>query len=125
MPLTEETAQQLIAQVATANARLALIQHELRRLPALSEDMAVVKSQMLALLGNGQPGRIVRLEASVAANEQQAREQEQKLLALISQRAEESAFFRGKLSGVAIMAGSLSGLLALIFEAVKMLKAIR
>ena len=69
MPLTEETAQQLITQIATANTRLALIQHEIKRLPALCEDMAVVKSQLLALLGNGQPGRISRLEESVAATE--------------------------------------------------------
>src|SRR5215468_5362643 len=125
MPLTEETVQQLITQIASANARLALIQHEIRRLPALSEDMAVVKSQMLALLGNGQPGRIARLEASVAANEQRAREHEQKLQALISDNAEASAFLRGKLSGIAVVTGSLSGFLALIFEAVKVLKGIR
>ena len=125
MTMTEETAQQLINQIATVNARLTLIQHEIKRLPALSEDMAVVKSQMLALLGNGQPGRIARLEASVNANEQRAREHDQKLHALISQRAEDSAFFRGKLSGIAVVAGSLSGFLALIFEAVKVLKGIR
>ena len=125
MTMTEETAQQLITQIATVNARLTLIQHEMRRLPALSEDMAVVKSQMLALLGNGQPGRVARLEASVAANEQLAREQEQKLRALISERAEDNAFFRGRVSGAAIVTGSLSGFLALIFEAVKVLKGIR
>ena len=124
MTMTEET-QQLITQFATVNARLTLIQHEMRRLPALSEDMAVVKSQMLALLGNGQPGRIARLEASVAANEQRAREHEQKLHALISDKAETSAFLRGKLSGIAVVTGSLSGFLALIFEAVKVLKGIR
>ena len=122
MPFTEETAQQLITQIATANARLALIQHEIRRLPALSEDMAVVKSQMIALLGNGQPGRISRLEEGVAANEQRAHEQEQKLHALIADKAETTAFFHGKLAGAAIVAGSLSGFLALIFEAVKVLK---
>jgi|SRR5438270_282619 len=125
MPLTEETAQQLITQIATANTRLALIQHEIKRLPALCEDMAVVKSQLLALLGNGQPGRISRLEESVAATEQRANEQEQKLRALIADKAEASAFFHGKLAGAAIVGGSLSGFLALIFEAVKVLKGIR
>jgi len=124
MPLTEETVQQLITQIASANARLALIQHEIRRLPALSEDMAVVKSQIIALLGNGQPGRISRLEKSVAANEQRAHEQEQKLRTLIGDHAEASAFFHGKLAGAAIVTGSLSGFLALIFEAVKVLKGI-
>ena len=125
MSFNEEIAERLIAQMAAANTKLTLIQHDIRKLPALCEDIAVVKSQMLALLGNGQPGRISRLEASVFANEQRSREQEQKLHSLISQGAEASAFFRGKLSGIAVLTGSLSGLLALTFEAVKFLKGIR
>jgi len=125
MSFSEEMAERLIAQIAAANTKLTLIQHDIRKLPALCEDMAVVKSQMLALLGNGQPGRISRLETSVIASEQQSREQEQRLQRLISCSAETSAFFRGKLSGVAVVTGAISGFIALLLEAVKVLKGIR
>lgn len=125
MPFSEETTERLIQQIASANTKLTLIQDDIRKLPGLCEDMAVVKSQMLALLGNGQPGRISRLEENLAANEQRSHEQEQQLHSLIADQAEASAFFRGKLAGVAVLAGSLSGFLALICEAVKLLKRIR
>lgn len=125
MPFSEEITERLIQQIAAANSKLTLIQHDMRKLPGLCEDMAVVKSQMLALLGNGQPGRMSRLEESVGASEQRSYEQEQKLHALIADQAEASAFFHGKLAGAAVLAGSLSGFLALIFEAVKVLKGIR
>ena len=88
MPFSEETTERLIQQIASANTKLTLIQDDIRKLPGLCEDMAVVKSQMLALLGNGQPGRISRLEESLVANEQRSHEQEQQLHSLIADQAE-------------------------------------